>query len=105
MKDIINRLGEQWQERHLLELGLEHADKVCDFYNNGGLPLCCDGVEFAIQYAAVVDGKVEIGAWAWGYGEDFDTNATFEVYEEDDFSAAEQSYIIGRIKSIYEKEN
>ena len=87
----------------MLELGLSRAEKVCDFYNNGGLPLCSNGVNYAIQYAAVVDGRVEIGAWAWGYGEDFDADATFEVYDDDDFSAAEQSYIMTKIKSIYGK--
>lgn len=101
LAELLKRVGEPWEERHLADFGLESADYVADFYNNGGLEFHNNGVNYAIQYAMVEDGRVEIGAWAWVDGEDFDTDATFETYEEDDFSAGELKRIADRIKAIY----
>ncbi len=88
IKKVIERLGEQWCYNHLRDFGLESADRVVDFYNNGGLEFHNEGQNYALQYAAVRHGRVEIGAWAWHDDDDFDLDATFEVYEEDEFSGA-----------------
>ena len=101
LAELLKRVGEPWEERHLADFGLESADYVADFYNNGGLEFHNNGVNYALQYASVTDDRVEIGAWAWSDGEDFDTDATFETYEEDDFSAGELKRIADRIKAIY----
>ena len=102
LAELLKRVGEPYdEERHLADFGLEEADYVADFYNNGGLEFHGNGVHYALQYASVKDGKVEIGTWAWFDGEDFDTDATFEVYEEDDFSGKEWQKIYDRIKAIY----
>ena len=102
LAELLKRIGEPYdEERHLADFGLESADYVADFYNNGGLEFHNNGVNYALQYASVTDDRVEIGAWAWFDGEDFDTDATFETYEEDDFSAGELKRIADRIKAIY----
>lgn len=101
LAELLKRVGEPYCERHLQDFGLESADYVADFYNNGGLEFHNNGVNYAIQYASLEDGKVEIGAWAWMDGEDFDEDATFETYEEDDFSGGELQRIADRIKAIY----
>lgn len=101
LAELLKRVGEPWEERHLADFGLESADYVADFYNNGGLEFHNNGVNYALQYASATEGRVEIGAWAWFDGEDFDTDATFETYEEDDFSAGELKRIADRIKAIY----
>ena len=109
LAELLKRVGEPYdEERHLADFGLEQADYVADFYNNGGLEFHNNGVNYALQYASVTggyasatEGRVEIGAWAWFDGEDFDTDATFETYEEDDFSAGELKRIADRIKAIY----
>lgn len=102
VRELIERLGEQWCYNHLRDFGLESADRVVDFYNNGGLEFHNEGLNYALQYAAVRHGRVEIGAWVWCDDEDFDLDATFEVYEEDDFSGGELQRIYNRIKEIYE---
>jgi len=102
LAELLKRVGEPYCERHLQDFGLESADYVADFYNNGGLEFHNNGCNYAIQYASLEDGKVEIGAWAWMDGEDFDEDATFEVYEEDDFSGGELQRIYDTIKAIYE---
>ena len=101
LAELLKRVGEPWEERHLADFGLESADYVADFYNNGGLEFHNNGVNYALQYASVTDDRVEIGSWAWFDGEDFDTDATFETYEEDDFSAGELKRIADRIRAIY----
>ena len=105
MKDLILRLGEGWCFKHQYDFGLEGAERVADFYNNGGLELHIGTVNYALQYAAVKEGEVEIGAWVWLDGEDFDEDATFEIYYEDDFSAEELQRIYNRIKEIYGKQD
>lgn len=101
LAELLKRVGEPWEERYLADFGLESADYVADFYNNGGLEFHNNGINYALQYASVTDDRVEIGAWAWFDGEDFDTDATFETYEEDDFSGGELKRIADRIKAIY----
>lgn len=101
LAELLKRVGEPWCYNHLADFGLESADYVADFYNNGGLEFHNNGVNYALQYASVTDDRVEIGSWAWLDGEDFDTDATFETYEEDDFSAGELKRIADRIKAIY----
>lgn len=101
MRDLILRLGEKWRPEFGDDFGLEYADKVADFFNNGGLQFNNNGVHYALIYAAVVGNVVEIGAWAWLDGEDFDEDATFEIYEEDDFSGGELKAITDKIKEIY----
>lgn len=101
LAEIINRLGEDWSEDRRDDFDLGEAKKFVDFYNNGGLEFH-GSVNYALVYAAVYeDGRVELGAWAWMHGEDFDKDATFEVYDEDDFSGGELDRITKRIKEIY----
>ena len=101
LKDLILKVGEPWSEIHEQDLGLESAERVADFYNNGGLEFYEHGLHFALQYAAVIDGHVEIGAWVWLSGEDFDLDATFEVFDAYEFSAHQLNIIYNRIKGIY----
>jgi len=104
LRELILRLGVPWDEVHEQDFGLESAERVADFFNNGGLDFRAKGMNLAASYAAVVNGSVEIGAWAWLDDEDFDEDATFEVYSEDDFNAEEIEEICKRIKEIYENE-
>lgn len=103
LSELIKRVGEPYDsERHLSDFGIESAEKVADFYNNGGLEFHNEGDwNFAVQYASVEDGRVQVGSWVWGDDEDFDQDATFEIYDEEDFSEREIQAIIDRIKSIY----
>ena len=101
LAELLKKVGEPYCERHLDEFGLESADYVADFYNNGGLELHDYGVHLAIQYASVEDGRVEIGGWAWADDEDFDTDAEFIVREEDDFTEPEIQRIYDAVKAIY----
>ena len=106
LAEILERLGEPWCYNHQYDFGLESAKRVADFYNNGGLEFHNSGVNYAIAYAALkYDGEVEIGAWVWLDGEDFDEDATCELYDEDDFSAGELQRIYNRIKEIYGKQD
>lgn len=102
LAELIKRVGEPWCSSHADEFGLEAAESVADFHNNGGLEFHDNGWNYALQYAAVIDGRVEIGAWCWEDGEDFDRDATFEVYVEAAFSAGELDGIYKRIVEIYE---
>ena len=102
LAEILDRVGEPWCPSQLDELGVESAKKVADFFNNGGLEFHSNGVNYALIYAALYpEGDVRIGAWAWLDGEDFDDDATFEGYDEDDFSASELQSIYNKIKEIY----
>lgn len=106
MRDIITRLGDRYDsEVHDQIFGFSPTDGVlylADFYNNGGLLLKDNGMNYALQYAAVYsDGRLSIGSWCWAEDEDFDKDATFEEYDEDDFSASETDTIINKIKEIY----
>lgn len=101
LAELIKRVGEPWCSSHADEFGLEAADRVADFFNNGGLEFHNGRLNYALQYAAVTEGRVYVGAWVWFDGEDFDEDATFEVYEEDDFSAGELDRIYKRIVEIY----
>jgi len=103
LAELLKRVGETYDaDRHMQDFGLESAERVADFYNNGGLEFHNQGYNFALQYAALEDGRVTIGAWTWEDGEDFDEDATFEVYDEDDFSGGELKRIADTIKAIYE---
>ena len=103
LRGIIEEFGEEWSEDREDDFDMSGAKKFVDFYNNGGLEFH-GSVNYALMYAAVYDGgRVEIGAWAWMPGEDFDDDATFEVYDEDDFSGDEIDRIIKKIKEIYEQ--
>ena len=101
LAQLIDKVGDVFDVSHFYDFGLESADHVADFFNNGGLEFHNNGINYALQYAATEDGDVTIGAWVWADGEDFDHDATFEVYEEDDFSAGELKRIHDRIKEIY----
>ena len=105
LAELIEKVGEPHCVRHLYDFGVAEADFVVDFHNNGGLEFHSNGVNYALQYAAVGYGNVNIGAWVWLDGEDFDQDATYEVYEEDDFSAGELNRIYNKIKEIYGKAN
>lgn len=102
---IIERLCPDWCYNNLYDFGLESADKVADFHNNGGLEFHNGRLNYALQYAAVTEGRVYVGAWVWFDGEDFDQDATFEVYDEDDFSGGELKSIYNKIEEIYGREN
>ena len=105
LAELLEKVGEPHCIRHLYDFGIAEADYVADFHNNGGLEFHNTGINYAIQYASVGYGRVEIGSWVWFDGEDFDQDATFEVYEEDDFSAGELQRIYNKIVEIYGREN
>lgn len=102
LAELLERVGEPHCVRHLYDFGIAEADYVADFYNNGGLEFHNNRLNYAVQYASVGYGRVEIGAWVWFDGEDFDQDATFEVYEEDELSEGELKRIYERIKEIYD---
>ena len=103
LAELLKRVGETYDaDRHMSDFGLERAERVADFYNNGGLEFHNNGLNYALQYASLEDGRVQVGSWVWEDGEDFDEDATFEVYDEDDFSAGELKRIADAIKAIYE---
>ena len=103
LAQLLKQVGEPYdKERHEADFGLESAERVADFYNNGGLELHNNNLNMAIQYVALVDGRVEIGAWAWYDGDDFDADADFEVNYEDVFTEEELQRIHDAIKAIYE---
>ena len=103
LAELLKKVGETYDaDRHMSDFGLESAEKVADFYNNGGLELHDYGVHLAVQYASLEDGKVEIGGWAWADDEDFDEDAEFIVRDEEDFTQGEIQRIAGAIKAIYE---
>ena len=102
LAELLKRVGETYdKDRHESDFGLESADYVADFYNNGGLELHDHGVNLAVQYASLEDGKVEIGGWAWADDEDFDEDAEFIVRDEDDFTEGQLKKIHDRIEEIY----
>ena len=102
LAELLKKVGEPYdRERHLADFGIESAEAVADFYNNGGLALHNYGVHLAVQYASLEDGKVEIGGWAWDDDEDFDEDAEFIVRDEDDFTQGEVQRIADAIKAIY----
>ena len=101
LADLLRRFGET-DPHDNYDFDIEESVAFADFFNNGGLEFHLNGLNYALVYAALYDdGNVKIGAWAWLDGEDFDEKATFEVYEEDDFSGGEIDRIYKRIKEIY----
>lgn len=104
LSDLIRRVGET-QPHDNYDFDIEDAVAFADFFNNGGLEFNDENkVSYAVVYVAVYDdNSVKVGAWVWLDGENFDEDATFEVYEEDDFSASEIQQITDKIKSIYGK--
>lgn len=103
LRELILRLGEPWNEVHEQDFGLESAERVADFFNNDGLEYRDEhGENIAVSYAAVREGgRVEVGLWHWGVNEDFDEDAVFATYSEDEVSAHEIELISKRIKEIY----
>ena len=101
LAELIERVGEEHRIDHLYLFGIAEADYVADFHNNGGLVYNNNGWDYAIQYASVGYGYVQIGAWVWGENEDFDQDATFEVFDEDDLSEGELKKIYDKIVEIY----
>ena len=102
LAELLKNVGEPFDYvRHMSDFGLESAEQVADFYNNGGLELHDYGVHMAVQYASLEDGKVEIGGWAWADDEDFDEDAEFIVRDEEDFTQGEIKRIADAIQSIY----
>lgn len=103
LAELIEKVGETYDaDRHMSDFGLDSADYVADFFNNGGLEFHNNGLNYAIQYASLEDGLVKVGAWVWEDDEDFDEDAEFVVYDEDEFSAGELKRIADAIKAIYE---
>ena len=103
LAELIEKVGETYDaDRHMSDFGLESADYVADFYNNGGLEFSNDGLNFAVQYVAVEAGRLTIGSWVWGQDEDFDTDAEFIVYDEDDYwKDGDVQRIYDAIQAIY----
>ena len=102
LAELLKRVGETYDaDRHMSDFGLDSADYVADFYNNGGLELHNYGVHFAIQYVALEDGLVTIGAWAWADDEDFDDDAEFVVRDEDELTEGELQRIYDGIVAVY----
>lgn len=101
LAEILKRVGELGPYDNS-DFDIEDAKHFADFFNNGGLEYHNDGVNYAVIYAALYeDGRVQIGAWSWMDDEDFDEDATFEVYDEDEFSEGELSRMAKRIEEIY----
>lgn len=96
LSELIEKVGDAYNGiSHLNVLGIEEADFVVDLYNNlGGLDLGEDGTNYAVQYASSVDGKARIGTWIWYDGEDFDIDASFYDYPENELpdSVIEEIY-------------
>ena len=101
LAELLKRVGERYDAHHLQDFGIERADYVADFHNNGGLEFHEVDVNYAIQYVSLTDGRIEIGAWSWFDGEDFDEDATFECYDEEDFYEEDLQKIHDRIEEIY----
>ena len=102
LAELLKRVGETYdKDRHESDFGLESADYVADFHNNGGLEFHEVDVNYAIQYVSLTDGRIEIGAWSWFDDEDFDEDATFECYDEEDFYEEDLRKIYDRIEEIY----
>lgn len=101
---LVERLGEPHSEKHFFDFGIAEADYVADFINNGGLTFRNNGVNYAIQYVSTGYGRAYIGAWVWFDGQDFDRDATSEVYDEDDFSDGELKRMYDKIIEIYDKD-
>ena len=99
--ETIKELCPSWEITNLWDFGLESADKVADFFNNGGLEIKYRGYNYAFQYAAIIGGKVEFGAWVWGEEEDFE-DSTFEIYDEMDIPRKEREIIVNKIREIYD---
>lgn len=102
LAEILKRLGET-DPHDNYDFDIEDAEYFADFFNNGGLEFHNNGYNYALVYAALYeDGRVQIGAWSWTDDEDFDEDATFVVYDEDEFSGGQLDKIAKRIKEIYE---
>jgi hypothetical protein len=101
LAELIERVGET-DPHDNYDFDIEDAEYFADFFNNGGLEFHNNGYNYALIYAALYEGgRVQIGAWSWADDEDFDEDATFEVYDEDDFSGEELKMIYDKIVEIY----
>ena len=105
LKELLVKYGEEWSLNAADYLGCEKADKVADFYNNGGLELDNDDTKehCAVVYVSMLDGSVDIGCWVWKYGEDFDADAEWHVLGQNCFYDWELQKICDKILDVYER--
>ena len=102
LRDLIERYGEPWRLEFCDDFDLEEAEKVVDFFNNGGLELHNEyGENTAVVYVALVDGKIDLGCWLWQDGEDFDDDAEWHIFGPEVFLDHELTDICGRIEEIH----
>lgn len=102
LKELLLAHGEEWNSG-FYDLGCDEADKVADFFNNGGLELHNDDTRehCAVTFVALADGGVDIGCWVWKYGEDFDADAEWHVLDPNCFYDWELQKICDKIVEIY----
>lgn len=105
LKDLLAKYGEEWDQSIADDLGCEEAEKVADFFNNGGLELHNDDTRehCAVTFVALVDGSVDIGCWVWKYGYDFDEDAEWHVLDQNFFYDWELQKICDKIVGVYER--
>ena len=61
LAELLKKVGETYDaDRHMSDFGLESAERVADFYNNVGLEFHNNGLNYALQYASLEDGRVDV---------------------------------------------
>lgn len=60
LAQLIGKVGEVFDVSHFYDFGLQSADHVADFFNNGGLEFHNNGLNYALQYAATEGADVTI---------------------------------------------
>lgn len=107
LKDFVMQYGEPWSARLSDEFGddLDGAERVCDFYANGGLEVRDDFVSwnYSLQYLAVIDGELIIGGFEWFDWESFDEDAEWRVMSEWELLPMHKTKIVEQIMKVYEK--
>lgn len=107
LKELLVKYGEEWDQSIADDLGCDEAEKVADFFNNGGLEMWNPHTRehTAITFVALCeDGSVDIGCWVWGYGDDFDADAEWHVLNPAYFYDFELKAINDKIEEIYDHE-
>ena len=101
LKDFVMQYGEPWSARLSDEFGddLDGAERVVDFYANGGLELRDDfsSWNYSLQYLAVIDGELIIGGFEWFDWESFDEDAEWRVMSEWELLPMHKTQIVEQI--------
>lgn len=105
LRELLMKYGEPWRQQFEDEFGIESADRVADFFNNGGLELDNNDARehCAVVFVSILEGSVDIGCWVWRYGEDFDEDAEWRVLELNCFHDWELQKICDKIVDVYER--